>query len=172
MRFVEADGSIADDTITVPGLKYSEKYSFKIPAVKGQVPTIDGAYVTAGDEYEVTVTGDTNVVVEYVDTVDFEFEETDPAAWNITLKDAPKTTMSAAGETITIHLQNDDWGQDASHSTETITIPVTVTGATADEVVYTAAVPTNNADGVDVEVILTDVVGDVTVTVGAIGFAS
>ena len=139
--------------------------------MRGQVPTIDGAYVTAGEEYEVTVTGDTTVVVKYVDTVDFEFEETDPAAWKITLKDAPKTTMSAAGETITIHLQNNDWGTDVSHNTETIGIPVTVIGATADKAVYTHACSENAATGVDIQVVLTDVTGDVSVTVGEIYFA-
>ena len=139
--------------------------------MKGQVPTIDGAYVTAGDEYEVTVTGVTTVLVKYVDEVGFEFEETDPAAWNITLKDDPKTTMSAAGETITIHLQNNAWGTDASHSTETIGIPVTVIGATADKAVYTHACSETAATGVDIQVVLTGVTGDVRVTVGEIYFA-
>lgn len=163
VRFVEADGSIADDTITVPGLKYNEKYSFEIPAVKGQVPTIDGAYVTAGDEYEVTVTATTTVVVKYVDTVALTVNPYTEHGWDIDLKDTSIDEVSAAGETLTFHAQNDVWGTDQSAQFPCL-VTISVQNAEADTT-YRFTCTANAATGADFTVTLSDVTADVIITV-------
>lgn len=164
VRFEEADGSIADDTITVEGLKYNEKYSFEVPVVVGQLPTIKGAYVTAGEDYEVTVTGDATVLVKYVDEVALEVDDnfTDAANGKHAFSfDPNKNTVKVAGDTVTITMSLDNgnpWriGRTVNYTVEGAKLAGgattgSATGLTSSKATFTIA--------------LTDITGSVTITI-------